>query len=564
MFEILFFYITYSTYQIFNPIMGVNQAAYQPPPMYEQMVVNENGLSVAGAKVTFYTATQQQGGNWFPLQTRKIAEVQSGADGKVKFSHELLYSEPNGYIVYTVQANGYGIAAGAAERLSEPNSRIILSWPSTIAGQVVDEAGKPIAGANVHLAIAAKQLNNEEILAYASLPIFSNVSDGLGRFAFSNVGTNYDVDVIATKDGLLPALSWGHIVYLIRGTYHAGKSDILLAMHAAPAKIKGKTINEDTGKPVGNIWVDLRNSNGMILQNRYSDADGRFSFDLDPCTVEINVHDSTETLCGIDRRNITCVKGQVLTADMHLRGMGNVIWTGTSNDLKDANDFNVCLKYETCCEMRLSLPDVERGMTTRLAHGKYKVLDVVRQGYRKIAGPNEITIQAGRTAYANFMFEKAALTGRVHDKAGSGIGGVELYIVPGSFPVIQSNADGSFSIPTNYIGAGRADANSYWLLPRRLIAAFQTEKNLGAIVPLEEKNGPVDITLLNGATIKGKVIDEANAPVVGADVWLLYDLRNNAFLEMVPRGDFQTDANGMFSFAGVCKGTYRIRTQGRV
>ena len=214
---------------------------------YSARVTDSDGHAIAGALVEAYRYPEQ-GRN---PDAELVTNVTTGAEGRFE-----VMLRPYSPLVVTKP----GVAP--AWRDPGPNetngASMVLSPPTTLAGVLVDETGKPLSGAEVFVCVGHlgdKQDYRTFLHRKLTRRLFSSHTDASGRFQIENFPANAtaELDVVAPGKVLPPRRAQYGPESLL---WRSGQQDIRL-MVEPQVEIEGK-IETDTGEPVTNGWVELR------------------------------------------------------------------------------------------------------------------------------------------------------------------------------------------------------------------------------------------------------------------------------------------------------------------
>ena len=138
--------------------------------------------------------------------------------------------------------------------------------------------------------------------------------------------------------------------------------------------------------------------------------------------------------------------------------------------------------------------------------------------------------------------ETPIITGVVRDAEGNPVTGAHVMLLPrGSWPGATTDKDGKFRMVYNRGPWTDADV-AFHLVVRHPM------RNLWAMVAIEESKLDMDIALSPGATLTGKVVDDAGAPVAGAHVSVEMQWPTWRFVPAAPQ---KTRADGVYRFFGM-------------
>ena len=216
-------------------------------PRYYGCVTDSGGHAIPGAVVEAYHFPEQRR----PLDPELLTNATTGADGKFEVSVPA-YSE------LVVRKASLAPGWREARTFKTNDAPIVLSAPTTLAGAVVDKAGRPVSDAEVFVCAA----HSGDKADYAGFlwgklarRLFSSRTDADGHFQIENFPANarVELDVAAPGEVLAPRRVEGSPENLL---CCSGQQDIRLVVEA-PASIEGR-IETETGEDVTNAWVELK------------------------------------------------------------------------------------------------------------------------------------------------------------------------------------------------------------------------------------------------------------------------------------------------------------------
>ncbi len=460
-------------------------------------VTDSEGHPIAGAVVEVYE--YPEGRNATP---QLMTNVTTGIDGRFELTRR------KGYSQLLVRKPGF---APMWRQLhpNQTNAPITLSAPTTLAGTVVDENGKPISNAEVYVSQAqAGQKTDWTTFLGGNLArqLFSARTDAGGHFQIEDFPTNATAELGVRAPGrVLPprrvqssadSLAW-----------HGGQQDIRLAVEPA-AEIDGR-IETETGEQVTNAWVELR-SVGRVLgapwdttktvTNRAFGFSGvaagayqLFAFFgtneppdwvADPVTVDIH---AGQSVGGVE---IKAAKGGILRVKSAERFTGKPI--------KD-----VYLTVHTGSDY-LHLRSDSNGLAFfRLLPRRYDVHGMTENSLHGYA-PAEV--QAGQTNEVTLEFSPPPLvSGLVRDATGKPAAGLDVWSHPGPLRKTQIKTDAN----------GR-----YQLLHSenpQVVLVVDSAHNMAVSREIEEGVTNLDLQLAPAMTIRGSVRDSRGSPIPKAE-----------------------------------------------
>ena len=214
---------------------------------YSTRVTDSAGRAIAGAVVEAYQ---------YPEQGRSpgpelVTNLTTGTDGKFEVTLRT-------YTQIVVRKPGLAPSWREVSPNKTNDTPIALSPPTTLAGVVVDETGKPVSEAEVFVSVAhtgAKTNWTGFLPGKLTRQLFSSRTDADGQFRIEGFPANSLAELgVSTPGKVLPPRQ----VQYSPGSLlcHSGQHDIRLVVEP-PAGVEGK-VETETGEPVMNAWVELR------------------------------------------------------------------------------------------------------------------------------------------------------------------------------------------------------------------------------------------------------------------------------------------------------------------
>ncbi|TKJ39574.1 MAG: hypothetical protein CEE38_02300 [Planctomycetes bacterium B3_Pla] len=244
-------------------------------------VLDTQSRPIVGAKVTAYERNFDMAGNIFLHQVGEVTTTEDGA-----FSFAAAAKPERGgfddcYIVAIKQDLALGwVKWGMRENLE---SNIELGEPEELEGVVVDEAGKPVAGAEVRANLYRPAVAPDERQKWKWLPGIPALqdlaakADAQGRFVFGNMPADVGVDLLVTAEG--KATTYTYKRQSKEATFKAGQTDIRMVL-PAEARIEGRIVDPDTGEPLARTKFAVVPSSSGLFYYRFihtTDDNGAFS-----------------------------------------------------------------------------------------------------------------------------------------------------------------------------------------------------------------------------------------------------------------------------------------------
>ena len=217
-------------------------------------VVDVQGMPIAGAKVTAYEMYSDGiAGN---MLLRQAGEVKTAEDGAFIFT--MPKRERGIFIDCYIVAIKQNLALGWAEwdMRKDLESNIQLGEPARLEGVIVDNAGKPIAGAEVRanlLRILEAREGKEKFEWLPGIPPLRELitqTNRQGRFLFSNLPADLDVDLLIKAEG--KATTYTYQFEPRKSAFKTGQTGIRVVM-PDEARIEGQIVHPDTGQGIAGV-----------------------------------------------------------------------------------------------------------------------------------------------------------------------------------------------------------------------------------------------------------------------------------------------------------------------
>lgn len=492
-------------------------------------VVDSQDGPVAGAKVTLYQLTPAAGAS--SSQPQVMDEKSTAADGA--FTLVIPPGTDPKRASYVV-ARKKGLSLGWTPWRPQANQglTITLSEPKDLAGEVVDEEGKPVAEAEVR--IAAVMLGGPENRRSLMPPNFlCPRTDPNGHFVFADMPAEASFEFTVEKPGRAA------VATLDRTTYRGGKyqfapgqSGIKLTL-PPEARIEGIVMEKASGKPAGGVMVmalpDSRLSMLLSPKTVTTTQDGTFRFGaLTAGTYVVQLPASPEKMAEwvVAPVWVTVKAGQA-KSDLQLQlTKGGIIEVLVKDDAgKPVEKATVNLfriqDGRSPGERGLNGRTDENGLVrVRVAPGQYVLAGAYKEGLARrtaVIRPSEAQTveEGGTTRIEHVMSAGPKVTGVVRDEAGHPLAGVKFDVLPMSLPnQVTSDAAGRFEVAWDP-GTWGPQGTTFVLVAR------DETRNLAEAVDLDEQGGALDVKLVPGAVITGTVQSEQDQPLPGARVRMM-------------------------------------------
>lgn len=245
-------------------------------------LLDAQGRPVAGAKVTAYEMLLDGiAGN---ILLRPAGEIITAEDGAFIFSTE---PKPKRgvFLGCKIVAVKSDLALGWTEWTMREGAQsdIQLGAPEKLGGVIVDEAGKPVASAEVRanpyrtIKSAEGKEERQWLPGIGSLQELCTQTDSQGKFLFRNLPADVGVDLLVTAAGR--ATTYTYKLELGGPAFTTGQMDIKVTL-PAEARVEGKIVDPDTGEGIAGIKFAIVATSSGLFYYRFvhtTNNDGTFS-----------------------------------------------------------------------------------------------------------------------------------------------------------------------------------------------------------------------------------------------------------------------------------------------
>lgn len=474
--------------------------ASEPAKRLGGRVVDENGRPLAGAKVTAFGAEAIDSDG---SQQRKLGTAVTGADGRFRFDRP---AESVVTIVATKKGGCLDWAYWLGEGSGEPVLR--LGPATTIEGQIVDEAGRPIAGAAVDALFKLGVPDAREM--YAPLPggALTAKTDVRGRFRFATVPQAATVAFDISAPGHARAFTEVH--------FTPGQKGLRFVL-PPEGRLEGAVVDKATGRPLADIHLSAVGSvtSGVHQARAITDKQGRFRMaGLTGGKYEIEIVGAGRALpqwLG-SKEKVAVKTGKVTSADKIEAVKGGTLElvltdTGTGKPITVSASVWVCPGKGT--QSAASHVTSRNGVArVYLRPGNYIARVVYATGYpHKREKVESFRVEVGKTRRgALVMTGVPKVPGIVRDFMGIPVPGAKIRVLGAARDIVAGN-DGRFAISSADVGPLFC-----FLLVRH------PRQNMMALWGAGKETKTLEIRLFPPAKVSGVVLDSQARPVAGVSV----------------------------------------------
>jgi hypothetical protein len=483
-------------------------------------VVDSTGQPVAGAVVELYEYDQSLAvrSDGMILRERATSDASGAFELQVNRVPTVLLARKPGW------------APAGKEFTPEPGAepRLTLTVPGVLAGVVVDEADKPVAGVQVTVAFGYLEVLQEgggrsyqHISGQLAQECFSALTSGDGRFRLADFPTNVGAELAVLAPGLARKQD-GAPEYLGPDTmpFRAGQEDIRLVVEPA-GSIEGRIVLEAAGSPMPGAALLLQPDGPGLFRFAQrgpveSKPDGSFRLsDVAAGSYRLQASFGTNAVPDwvAESVPVSVESGQV-TRGVDIpttRGGLLAVTVLDKTERKPRAEVNVLAYREA---FRSATRTTRDGIAwLRLPPGAFRVSASLENWRSEDA---VATIEAGKTNRAEIeLIPPPKVVGIVRSPDGQPATGLTVLII-GSYPESQAktDAEGRFELewdPRRYGDAER----TFCLLVR------DAARNLAVAVDIDEDTGPLDLRLAPGLTLAGRV-ECGGKPLTNASASLIF------------------------------------------
>jgi protocatechuate 3,4-dioxygenase beta subunit len=520
------------------------RAATNDNARFSGTVVDAQGNPVAGATVVCYQYPSRTSFGRVEMEAKQRATT----DGRGAFEFPAFHGEAVVLVTKDGIAPGWRVWYNAPE---EPQ-KIVLSSSSMLAGVVVDDAGKPVADAEVWVLDAINKTPTDYgqqsfVSGKIARELFSARTSADGKFRIENFPADAQAILLAKKNGkaLRPTASLTQYNEL---PFHAGQEDITLTLDPA-GSVAGKVVVRGTGQPLAHAVVGLEPATPEMryllldMGTIVSAADGSFqipgvsagSYQLmatftnepiadwvaNPVPVKVAAGQSVPDL------QIQAYKGGIV--EVTVRGKNNHEPVANAGVSVTSEDFN---------RNRSSSTGTNGVAYFRLSSGQFNVY-ANKQDWSQ--AQTQTTVTEGQTTQVTIeLGEPSKVAGIVRDASGAPVAGASVGVFPndqGNDSGTKTDANGHYELSWQKPSwAGMSD-QKFHLLARHL------ERKLAAMQEMEETTTNLDLTLKPAMSVSGRVQDIHGKAVTNVMAYIMLHLENSSFT-ISRRQEIHSDEQG--------------------
>ncbi len=504
------------------------RAAANEAAKFSGTVVDARGNPVAGATVDCYQYPSRMGFGPFEMGAKQHATT----DGRGVFEFPMF----NGMGLVLVKKAGFAPVWRTWYAAPAEPQKIVLGPASTLAGVVVDDAGRPVADAEVWVSAALNQAMidiGQPNFVYGKIAreLFSARTSAEGKFRIENFPADAQAILSVKKAGLAQRQAANSLRY-DELPFHAGQEDITLTLDPA-GSVTGKVVARGTGQPLANAVVSLQPAApgmgafsfkpGTVV----SAVDGSFQIpDVAAGAYQVVANFTNEPIADwvADRVPIKVAAGETVPGVQIQAYKGGVVEVTVR-----AKDNHELL---TDAGVSVANEDYNRSGSTgtngvasfRLPSGQFNVF-ANKEDWSQ--AQMQATVTEGQTTRLTIdLGASLKVTGVVRDASGAPVAGASV----GVFPDYGNRGTGA-----------KTDANGHyqlgWQKPtwagssnqRFYLVARHSERKLAAMQEMEETTTNLDVTLKPAMSVSGRVQDTRGKVVTNVMAYVSIHQENSSF-----------------------------------
>jgi len=470
-------------------------------------IVDSNAQPLAGAEIAAYEKLYDFSGQEYA----KLLGINRKTDENGYFTFDAnISTQYNAHIIARKKglALGWDIFNPGINFKTKANLLIVLEKPCLLAGTLVDETGKPIAGAKVQAVPKTSylsRLRQRPILAPEEW--FTTKTDEKGKFSFNDFAADVSADFwieAPGRDSVYKCTTY----YLSGCGFEVGRTDVHIVL-PPETTVQGKIVDAETGEAVADIELLIKPNSIREILNPYiprraaSGRDGSFCFEGIPVGKHILevIAPENEIAEWVSRRiKVEVQKDRVMDDVVVEVEKGGIVEIKALEGTTKYPAQNVRVSAYSETSSGRAMTDVNGIARIRVPADEFKIYTRA-QDYSYYRSDSPVTVAEGRTTQLEILLDrKIEISGIVLDESGRPVAGA--FVNAGDTAI--SDAGGRFKVGFDQRRP-----------PDKLIARHM-ERNLASIVDITDSSKPMEIKLKPALEIAGQVTDANNVGIPAA------------------------------------------------
>jgi len=503
---------------------------------FKGAVIDGAGWPVVGAEVVCLAFNNDSDEDWQPY--RQVGRATTDADGMFSFP-AAGWDVSQGCAIAARKARlaiGF-ILTGAPDG---EGLRVVLGPPVTLAGVVVDEAGKPVAKAEVRASIWRKvsSMGSEVLSGLAPFDWLVTTTDARGRFELKNLNQDSAyLQVAATGYATIDTPSFPQ-TELERSP--DGLCCIVLPHESV---LRGTVVEAETRRPVAEVKLHISSDTKRGVSSPGSPvvtaADGTFvARNLVEGTCYIRLTQSAKGLPDWTQAKLVEARSgdSGVVIEVTKGGILELLVTDARSGLPVEGAWMPSMQRETRDGLqRTVIKTGKDGIARQRApEGKFTLTNIDAAHYATDTTVREVQVVNGQVRRIEVQLQPMLkVQGTVIDADGKPVEGAVIWMETG-WGEPKTDAAGRFEI---YCDPSQVKSG------RPVIIARHVGRGLAGLERLAKDTPPV-LRLAPGVEIAGRAVDPRGNPVAEADV--LVCLRTQDWDTGTLDGDLMTGRDGRF------------------
>ncbi len=521
----------------------------QEPVECSGRVVDARARPVAGAEVAcFEQRYEYEAGQ---VRAHILGRTAAGENGDFRLQINTEDAEDI-WVVARKKGLAFGWQ-GARFTQSAQGLLVRLEEPTVLAGTVVDENGKPVAGATIRPCLKMDWMGGTPGMRLPEPRAWLTTrTDDQGQFRFEGIPGEASADFWVEAPGHASCWTfWEKDLSDVAGTqFQAGRTDIRITLKPE-TKIRGRVTDENTGKGVAGVRLlarpDTGYANYSCVDTVTSGADGAFLYERLPAdSYSLRVVPPPDRMADWTGKDVKVTTEAGRTADVNVPvGKGGLIeittlQAGTKTLIKGARaTVSQAANFGRHDCWFSTLPADADGVARLRAPAGESHFYVEAPGYDYYRESEPVQVVKGEVLRRQVELNPlASVAGIVRDANGQPVAGALVTSKPVCDRPAHTDPQGRFKVVWR----------PYASIREVLVLARDPQRNLAGLAQVRNQAEPVEVTLEPAFTVRGRITDPNDKPVPAAAVRLVGQM-TGWITHAVP--DVFTDANGVYEIVAV-------------
>jgi protocatechuate 3,4-dioxygenase beta subunit len=503
-------------------------AATDEAGKFSGTVVDAQGNPVAGAAVVCYQYPIRAALWSFDPEAKQ--QVVTGGQGAFEFS------TIQGPGVVLVTKAGMAPAWRSLYSAQSETQKIVLSASASLSGTVVDDAGQPVAGAEVWVwSVVNKAMSDggqpDFLFGKIARGLFSVRTSADGKFRIENFPADAKAGLGVKKSGLAMQQNANPLRY-DELPFHAGQKDITLTLDPA-GSVTGKVVVRGTGQPLASARVSLlpltpgwANSSfdpGTI----FSAADGSFQIaDVSAGSYRLMAEFTNEPVADwvADAVPVTVAAGQTAPGVQIQASKGGVAEVTVRGKKNHELLANAVVNVNSQDYGHASSTGTNGVAFFRLPPGQFSVF-ANKPDWSQAQMP--ATVTEGQTTRITIeLGEPFKVAGVLRDTSGAPVAGASAEVIPdygNGGTDVKTDANGHYALSWQKPSWAGRQNQSFHLLARH------ADRRLAAMQEINEATTNLDVILKPAMSVSGQVQDASGKAITNVTAYVSLRQENSSF-----------------------------------